>query len=86
MLRCRSIAVAEVKEFVLAEKLGYRICDLPVRWTDDPDSRVKIIPTALDDIKGLLRVWRNSRQGKYPVSRQELVRRPNMSRPAIAKI
>jgi len=31
---------------VLAEKLGYRICDLPVSWLDDPDSRVKVLPTA----------------------------------------
>ncbi len=41
---------------VIAEKLGYRIFDLPVRWVDDPDSRVKIVRTALEDIKGLIRL------------------------------
>jgi glycosyltransferase involved in cell wall biosynthesis len=50
---------------VLAEKLGYRIFDLPVRWTDDPDSRVKILRTALDDIRGMIRVRQNLANGKY---------------------
>jgi hypothetical protein len=50
---------------VLAEKFGYRIFDLPVRWVDDSDSRVKIFRTAIADIKGLLRVRRNFAQGKY---------------------
>ncbi|MEZ5397086.1 MAG: hypothetical protein R2724_30510 [Bryobacterales bacterium] len=37
---------------VLAERDGMKICDLPVRWSEDDDSRVKIISTAWDDIKG----------------------------------
>lgn len=41
---------------VLAAKNGYRIKEVPVKWTDDPDSRVKVIPTAYEDIKGLLRL------------------------------
>jgi glycosyltransferase involved in cell wall biosynthesis len=40
---------------VLAEKQGYRLKDLPVKWIEDDDSRVKIVKTALDDLKG---VWR----------------------------
>lgn len=40
----------------LAEKQGYRIKDHPVRWIDDDDSRVKIVKTAWEDIKGLVRV------------------------------
>lgn len=42
----------------LAEKQGYRIFDQPVRWIDDDDSRVKIVSTAWEDIKGVLRVRR----------------------------
>ncbi len=42
----------------LAEKQGFRIFDQPVRWIDDDDSRVKIISTAWEDIKGVLRVRR----------------------------
>lgn len=40
---------------VRAERAGYRIHELPVDWTDDPDSRVDILATAIEDLKG---VWR----------------------------
>ena len=44
---------------VLAEKQGYRIKDIPVLWIEDDDSRVKIVKTAWEDIKGVLRLrWR----------------------------
>ncbi len=43
---------------VLAEKQGYRIKDLPVVWIEDDDSRVKIVQTAWDDIKGVFRLRR----------------------------
>ena len=35
---------------VTAERLGLRISEVPVDWVDDPDSRVKIVSTALDDL------------------------------------
>ena len=41
---------------ILAQKCGYRIRELPVHWTDDPDSRVRILRTAWEDVKGLLRL------------------------------
>ena len=41
---------------ILAEKNGYRIAEIPVRWEDDPDTRVKIVKTAYDDMKGLFRL------------------------------
>jgi glycosyltransferase involved in cell wall biosynthesis len=48
---------------VLAEKRGYRIADIPVQWIEDDDSRVRIVRTAWEDIKGVLRVrvrlWRD---------------------------
>ena len=43
---------------VLAEKRGLRVRDVPVHWVDDDDSRVKIVPTAWEDIKGVLRLRR----------------------------
>jgi glycosyltransferase involved in cell wall biosynthesis len=56
---------------VLGEKQGYRIADLPVRWIDDDDSRVKIVSTAWEDIKGVWRLrkllWRGAR-GRGPRS------------------
>lgn len=41
---------------LLATMKGYRIKEIPVRWIDDPDSRVRIVKTATEDIKGLLRL------------------------------
>jgi len=41
---------------VLAERRGLRIHEVPVDWTDDPDSRVEIVPTARADLRGVLRM------------------------------
>jgi putative flippase GtrA len=41
---------------VLAERRGYRIHEVPVDWVDDPDSRVDIVRTAKDDLRGLARL------------------------------
>ncbi len=41
---------------ILAEKRGYRIKEIPVKWVEDPDSTVKIMNTAYKDIKGLIRL------------------------------
>ena len=41
---------------VLAEKTGYRIKEIPVMWIHDAASRVKIVRTAYEDMKGLLRL------------------------------
>jgi hypothetical protein len=41
---------------LIAEKNGYRIKEIPVKWTEDDDSRVNISRTAIQDIKGLLRM------------------------------
>ncbi len=40
---------------VTAERMGLRIGEVPVDWVDDPDSRVNIVSTAADDLRG---VWR----------------------------
>jgi glycosyltransferase involved in cell wall biosynthesis len=50
---------------LLAERMGYKISEVPVEWADDPDSRVRIVSTAWEDIKGLFRV-RFSSVGKRP--------------------
>ena len=41
---------------VLAEKEEYRIKNVPVRWVDDDDSRVKILPTIWQDVRGVMRL------------------------------
>ena len=41
---------------ILCEKNGYGVEEVPVRWVDDPDSRVRIVSTAYEDLKGLARL------------------------------
>lgn len=50
---------------VLAEKLGYHIFELSVRWVEDPDSRVRLCSTAVADIKGLLRLRRHLGRSEF---------------------
>ncbi|MGZ4677694.1 MAG: glycosyltransferase [Acidimicrobiia bacterium] len=41
---------------LLAERNGLRIHQVPVDWTDDPDSRVNVTQTALADLRGVCRL------------------------------
>ena len=41
---------------LLSLRAGYRIREIPVHWEDDPDTRVRILSTAMEDLRGLLRV------------------------------
>jgi glycosyltransferase involved in cell wall biosynthesis len=44
----------------VAQENGYRMAEVPVRWVEDPDTRVRIIKTAREDLEG---VWRLKRGG-----------------------
>ncbi|WP_427006592.1 glycosyltransferase [Pseudarthrobacter sp. H2] len=63
---------------IIAERSGLRIHEIPVDWVDDPDSRVNIRQTALDDLRGLVRVAGSLLKGSIPVQAiyAELGRRP----------
>jgi putative flippase GtrA len=52
---------------VIAERSGLRIHEVPVDWTDDPDSRVDIVGTAVADLKGCWRVGRALASGALPI-------------------
>jgi len=41
---------------IVAHQKGLRIRELPVRWDEDPDTKVHIVDTAMEDIRGLLRM------------------------------
>ena len=45
---------------VLAARAGDRVMEIPITWVEDPDSRVRIVSTALADLRGLARLWLNS--------------------------
>jgi glycosyltransferase involved in cell wall biosynthesis len=53
---------------VLAELQGYKIREIPVTWIEDDDSRVKIIPTAWQNIKGILRLRKIRKHKHSPAS------------------
>jgi glycosyltransferase involved in cell wall biosynthesis len=50
---------------VLAQRAGLRIHEVPVDWVDDPDSRVDIVRTAIDDLKGVARLAGASRVARF---------------------
>jgi glycosyltransferase involved in cell wall biosynthesis len=41
---------------ILAQRRRLRIHEVPVDWIDDPDSRVDVVSTALDDLRGVARL------------------------------
>jgi glycosyltransferase involved in cell wall biosynthesis len=52
---------------VTAERLGLRIGEVPVDWVDDPDSRVHVVSTAIDDLRGVRRMLLRRPRGVRPV-------------------
>jgi putative flippase GtrA len=50
---------------VLAERAGLRIHEVPVDWTEDPDSRVDVRATALADLRGIIRMGGRHRLVKF---------------------
>lgn len=63
---------------VLAEKCGLRVHEVPVDWTDDPNSSVDIVQTALADVRGMARLSKDMVSGRIPVAelRAALARGP----------
>lgn len=51
---------------LIAQKNGYRLREVPVRWDEDPDTRVHIVKTATEDLRG---IWRLRFRGVPRVSR-----------------
>ena len=54
---------------VLAERAGLRIHEVPVDWVDDPDSRVKVVATAVADLRGIARLRWGLARGTIQVPR-----------------
>lgn len=46
---------------IAAQRHGMRIHEVAVDWVDDSDSRVEIVPTALTDLRGVIRLLRSAR-------------------------
>jgi putative flippase GtrA len=71
---------------VLAEANGLRIHEVPVDWVDDPDSRVDVVSTARDDLRGIWRMLRRMTRGEITLSTGLLAPTPSgveAARPAL---
>lgn len=44
----------------VAQRNGFRLREVPVRWIEDPDTRVNIVQTALEDLRGIWRLRRHA--------------------------
>jgi hypothetical protein len=49
-----------------AQRGGLRVHEVPVDWVEDTDSRVDVVRTALDDLRGMARVARRRLPGLAP--------------------
>lgn len=62
---------------LLAEHHGLRIAEVPVEWVDDPTSTVNIRQTALEDLRGLVRLTRRlfglRTEPRQPVLQRQVV-------------
>ncbi|PVY27385.1 bifunctional glycosyltransferase family 2/GtrA family protein [Williamsia muralis] len=58
----------DTEMLVIAQRAGLRIAEVPVDWVDDPASKVDIVKTATEDVKGCWRVGRALASGRLPVS------------------
>jgi putative flippase GtrA len=54
---------------ILAQRAGLRIHEVPVDWTDDADSRVRLFPTIAADLRGIARLGTGLGLGTITVPR-----------------
>jgi dolichyl-phosphate beta-glucosyltransferase len=57
----------DVELLFIAQKRGYRICEVPITWYFDPDSKMRLVQ---DSLNMLLEIWdirQNWRKGLYAV-------------------
>lgn len=72
---------------VLAQRCQLRVHEIPVDWSDDPDSKVNITSTALADLRGMARISAEMVTGKIPIHelRAALARKPVPTNPEMKK-
>lgn len=55
----------DAEVLVIARQLGYSVKEIPVYWTNSPDSKVRPVRHLLRVARELLRIYCNDRQGLY---------------------
>jgi glycosyltransferase involved in cell wall biosynthesis len=66
----------------LAQRRKLAIHEVPVRWVDDPDSRVDIVATAREDLRGVMRLRKARRERGEPAVTRRAPRERSASPPA----
>lgn len=61
---------------LLAEHNGLRVHEVPVDWVDDPDSRVDVASTAMEDLRGVRRMVSRFIRGDAGIDLGPLQRQP----------
>ena len=51
----------------LAQQRGYRIAEVPVNWSDQPGSKVRVLRDGLSMLRDLAVIRRNHQRGRYPL-------------------
>jgi hypothetical protein len=51
----------DVEILYLAEQLGHRIVEVPVRWRDDGDSRLRLVAGNLRNVRDIFSIRRRHR-------------------------
>ena len=47
----------DTEMLIIAEKMGFRIFECPVVWRDNPGSTVRVLPTMMEDLRGVVRLF-----------------------------
>ncbi|HUU00776.1 MAG TPA: dolichyl-phosphate beta-glucosyltransferase [Myxococcota bacterium] len=63
--------VFDVEALFIARRLGFSVAEVPVVWTNDPDSKLNTLRDSLKMFWGLLEIRRRGRRGIYNGERQE---------------
>jgi dolichyl-phosphate beta-glucosyltransferase len=51
----------------LAQQRGYRIAEVPVNWSDQPGSKVRVLRDGFAMLRDLTVIKRNHQHGRYPL-------------------
>ncbi|MEJ7613570.1 MAG: glycosyltransferase family 2 protein, partial [Candidatus Fervidibacter sacchari] len=55
----------DVEVLYLAQKFRYRVVEIPVRWLNDPNTKVQTLKHGLQMLKDLLVIRLNDLRGQY---------------------
>jgi glycosyltransferase involved in cell wall biosynthesis len=55
----------DIELLYMARRKGMRVCEVPINWYYDPDSKIRAVRDALNMLKDILRIHLNALRGMY---------------------